>query len=186
MSHNIIMRQNSNKVYISRRVFDAVKALVEKLVFEGRFLSQSVKLLSLNYMYFVSLIFWYIWIYYLPDFDRSLENIKILHEMYTLFEFCLGLFIVNNQTAKPLRFHFVCIFMKILAQYSFCIHLVFDFNSLKLSSNHKQILKKEAINTWKCVMNFVIHATFDEVESKQYIFLNLVFNGEQFSCSSCT
>ena len=63
MSHKIIMRQNSNKVYISRRVFDAVKALVEKLVFEERFLSQNVKLSSLNYMYFVCLIFWYIWIY---------------------------------------------------------------------------------------------------------------------------
>ena len=62
MSHNFMMRQNSNKVYISRRVFDAVKALVEKLVFEERFSSESVKLSSLNYIYFVSLIFLYIWI----------------------------------------------------------------------------------------------------------------------------
>ena len=55
-----MMRQNSNKVYISGRVFDAFKALVEKLVFEERFLSQSFKLSSLYYMFFVSLIFWYI------------------------------------------------------------------------------------------------------------------------------
>ena len=53
MSHNFMMRQNSNKVYISCRVFDAFKALVKKLVIEERFLSHSVKLSSLNYMYFV-------------------------------------------------------------------------------------------------------------------------------------
>ena len=56
MSHNFMMRQNSNKVNISCRVFfDAFKALVKKLVFEERFLSQSVKLSISNYMYFVSL-----------------------------------------------------------------------------------------------------------------------------------
>ena len=55
-----MMRQNSNKVYNSCRVFDAFKALVEKLVFEEIFFSQSVKLFSLNYINYVSLIFWYI------------------------------------------------------------------------------------------------------------------------------
>ena len=72
-----MMRQNSNKVNISCRVFfDAFKALVKKLVFEERFClkvsSYPFQITCILSVYFL----WYIWIYYLSDFDQSLESIK--------------------------------------------------------------------------------------------------------------